>query len=95
MDNFNENVFRQGHYEDWNNKLGKNFTGNTGLHNDLMVQKNIETGGGYQASVSGMYGEFTIAAVFKSLPEEYAVLNDILIQTGTQFRKYSLVDYQK
>ena len=95
MDNFNENVFRQGHYEDWNNKLGKNFTGNNGLHNDMMVQKNIETGGGYQASVSGMYGEFTIAAVFKSLPEEYAVLNDILIQTGTQFRKYSLVDYQK
>lgn len=87
---YNNNVMNDGHYESWNNKLGKNFTDNNGLHSDMMRQKNIETGGGYQATVSGMYGEFTIAAVFKSLPDEYAVLNDILIQTGIQYRKYGL-----
>ena len=92
MDNFdfNENVFKQGHYEEWNDKLGKNFTNNEGIHKGMMQRKNIETGGGYQAEVSGMYGEFTIAAIFKSLPEEYVVINDVLIQTGRQFRKYSL-----
>lgn len=97
MDNwdFNEHVYDESHYTDWNDKLGKNFTHNNGIHNDMMYQKNIETGGGYQATVSGMYGEFTIAAIFKSLPEEYAVLNDILLQTGTQFRKYNLQSYQK
>lgn len=92
---YNSNVMNNGHYESWNNKLGNNFTDQQGLHNDMMIHKNLETGGSYQATVSGMYGEFTIAAIFKSLPEEYAVLNDILIQTGTQFRKYTLVDYQK
>lgn len=87
---YNNNIMNDGHYESWNNKLGKNFTDNNGLHSDMMRQRNIETGGGYQATVSGMYGEFTIAAVFKSLPDEYAVLNDILIQTGIQYRKYGL-----
>lgn len=97
MDNwdFNEHVYEDGHYEDWNDKFGNNFTENEGIHNLMMKQKNIETGGGYQASVSGMYGEFTIASIFKALPEEYAVLNDILIQTGTKFRKYTMADYQK
>lgn len=86
---FNENVFNVGHFDSWNDNLGKNFTHNNGMHMDMMDLKNIETGGGYQATVSGMYGEFTIAAIFKSLPEEYVVLNDILIQTGRQFRKYT------
>ena len=97
MDNwdFNNNVYDENHYTDWNDKLGKNFTHNNGMHNDMMYQKNIETCGGYQATVSGMYGEFTIAAVFKSLPDEYAVLNDIIIQTGTQFRKYNYESYLK
>lgn len=97
MDNweFNQNVYNDGHYESWNNKMGKNFTDQQGIHNDMMLQKNIETGGGYQAAVSGMYGEFTISAVFKSLPDEYAVINDVLIQTGTQFRKYTIAEYQK
>lgn len=92
---FNENVLNVGHFDDWNNTLGKNFKENDGMHLDMMDLKNIETGGGYQATVSGMYGEFTIAAIFKSLPDEYAVLNDILIQTGTQFRKYSYKDIVK
>lgn len=95
MDNFNKNVMYEGHYEDWNNRLGKNFTNNSGIHNEMMKQKNIETGGGYQATVSGMYGEFTIAAVFKSLPEEYVVINDILIQTGVQYRKYGRTELNK
>lgn len=94
-DFFNENIYNEGHYEDWNNKLGNNFTDNNGLHNDLMIQKNLETGGSYQAAVSGMYGEFTIAAIFKALPEEYVVLNDILIQTGKQFRAYTSKEYMK
>ncbi len=92
---FNENIYNDGHYESWNDKLGSNFTGNNGIHNEMMIQKNLETGGSYQAAVSGMYGEFTIAAIFKALPEEYAVLNDVLLQTGIQFRKYSLIEYQK
>lgn len=97
MDEFeyNQNVFNEGHYESWNDKFGNNFTDNYGLHNELMRNKNIETGGGYQATVSGMYGEFTIASIFKSLPEEYAVLNDILLQTGIQYRKYTANDYMK
>lgn len=94
-DFFNENIYNEGHYESWNDKLGDNFTGNNGIHNEMMIQKNMETGGSYQAAVSGMYGEFTIAAIFKALPEEYAVLNDILLQTGIQFRKYTLLEYQK
>lgn len=94
-DFFNENIYNEGHYESWNDKLGNNFTGNNGIHNEMMIQKNLETGGSYQAAVSGMYGEFTIAAIFKALPEEYAVLNDILLQTGIQFRKYTLLEYQK
>jgi len=94
-DFFNENIYNEGHYESWNDKLGNNFTGNNGIHNEMMIQKNLETGGSYQAAVSGMYGEFTIAAIFKALPEEYAVLNDILLQTGIQFRKYTLIEYQK
>lgn len=92
---FNNNVYDQNHYMDWNNNLGKNFTGNNGIHNDMMYQKNIETGGGYQASVSGMYGEFTIAAIFKSLPDEYVVINDVLIKTGTQFRKFGINEYKR
>lgn len=97
MDNwdFNNNVYDEGHYADWNNKLGENFTHNIGIHNDMMNRKNIETGGGYQAAVSGMYGEFTIASVFKALPDEYAVLNDILLQEGIRFRKYTYMDMQK
>ena len=94
-DFFNENIYNEGHYDSWNDKLGNNFTGNNGIHNEMMIQKNLETGGSYQAAVSGMYGEFTIAAIFKALPEEYAVLNDILLQTGIQFRKYTLLEYQK
>ena len=95
MDTFNENIFKDGHYESWNNGLGNNFERNDGIHKDLMIQKNIETGGGYQATVSGMYGEFTIASIFKSLPDEFAVLNDILIQTGIQYRKYTINDFKK
>jgi len=94
-DFFNENIYNEGHYKSWNDKLGNNFTDNNGIHNEMMIQKNLETGGSYQAAVSGMYGEFTIAAIFKALPEEYAVLNDILLQTGLQFRKYTLLEYQK
>lgn len=93
--NFNKNVYDVGHYESWNDTLGNNFTKQQGIHNNMMIGKNIETGGKYQAEVSGMYGEFTIASIFKALPDEYAVLNDILIQTGTKFRKYTYADFVK
>lgn len=85
---YNENVKSEKHYYDWNDKFGKNFTDNNGIHNNRMFQKNIETGGGYQAAVSGMYGEFTIAAILKSLPDEYHVMNDIILQQGTKLRPY-------
>jgi len=87
---YNENVLRQGHFKSWNDKFGSNFTDNfSDIHKQMMIQKNIETGGGYQATISGLYGEFTIAAIFKSLPSEYHVMNDILIQTGTKLRLYN------
>ena len=45
VDNFNNNVFQQGHFESWNDKLGKNFTDNSNyLHKQGMIAKNIETG---------------------------------------------------
>lgn len=89
FDDFNENVYREGHFESWNDKFGKNFTDNfSEVHKQQMIAKNIETGGGYQAAISGLYGEFTIAAVFKSLTDEYHVMNDILLQQGTWLRPY-------
>jgi hypothetical protein len=89
MDEFNQNVFKNGHFESWNDKFGKNFTDNfSDTYKQEMMMKNIETGGAYQAAVSGAYGEFTIATVFKSLTEEYHVMNDILLQQGTWMRPY-------
>lgn len=89
MNNFNNNVYRQGHFESWNDKFGQNFTENfSDVHKQAMAQKNIETGGAYQAAVSGAYGEFTIATVFKSLPDYYHVMNDTLLQQGTMMRPY-------
>ena len=82
-------------YGNWNDSLGNNFTGNDGIHNSMMQNKNWQTQGSYQAEVSGMYGEFTVAAVFKSLPDDYAILNDVLIQTGIQYRRYNYNDYLK
>jgi hypothetical protein len=90
MDNFNQNVFKQGHFKSWNDNFGKNFTDNfSDVHKQAMIEKNIETGGAYQAAVSGAYGEFTIAAVFKSLTDEYHVMNDILLQQGVMLRPYT------
>lgn len=82
-------------YGDWNDSLGNNFTGNGEVPQSMMRNKNWQTQGGYQAEVSGMYGEFTVAAVFKALPDEYAILNDVLIQTGINYRRYSYNDYMK
>lgn len=85
----NNNVFSGGHFNTWNDKFGNNFTENfSDIHKEAMIQKNMETGGGYQATVSGLYGEFTVSAVFKSLPEEYHVINDVLLRTGVQLRLY-------
>ena len=96
MDNFNNNVFKQGHFESWNNNFGQNFTDNfSDIHKQRMMEKNIETGGSYQAQVSGAYGEFTVSTIFKSLPEEYHVMDNILLQTGTLFRKYNIKSFQK
>lgn len=82
-------------YGRWNDSLGNNFTNGGMIAQGMMQNKNIETQGGYQAEVSGMYGEFTVAAVFKALPDDYAILNDVLIQTGIQYRKYTYNDYLK
>lgn len=66
----------------WNGKLGKNFTDNEGLTHQLGMQiKNDETQGGYQAKVSGNYGEFTLSSVIDSLPDSFHLLNNYLIQT--------------
>ena len=81
--------------EKWNDKFGKNFTENDGMYKQAMMQKNMETDGSYQASVSGMYGEFTIASIFKALPEEYIVMNDILLQMGIQYRRYGIKEFNR
>lgn len=89
MGDFNNNVYRGDHFSQWNDKFGQNFTDNfSEIHKQAMAQKNLETGGGYQAAVSGAYGEFTVATVFKSLPDYYHVMNDTLLQQGTQLRPY-------
>lgn len=94
MDNFNNNVFKQGHFESWNNNFGQNFTDNfSDIHKQRMMEKNIETGGAYQAQLSGAYGEFTVSTIFKSLPEEYHVMDNILLQQGTKLRKYEPEKY--
>lgn len=94
MDNFNENVYRRGHFESWNDNFGKNFTDNfSELHKQQMIAKNIETGGAYQAAISGAYGEFTISAVFKSLTDEYHVIDNVLLQQGVKLRKYQPEKY--
>lgn len=76
-----------GGYSNYQDTLGNNFN-NKNKFRQEMDAKNIETSGYYQASVSGMYGEFTIAAVLKSLPCKYHVLNDIILQTGTKLERY-------
>ena len=48
---------------DWQNKFGNNFTE---TYDNVMQQKNIETGGAYQAKVSGDYGEFTASSILKA-----------------------------
>ena len=94
MDNFNENVYRRGHFESWNDNFGKNFTDNfSEVHKQQMIAKNIETGGAYQAAISGAYGEFTISAVFKSLTDEYHVIDNILLKQGVKLRKYQPEKY--
>lgn len=72
----------------WRDKFGNNFVNNEGVGKDAMVQKNEETRGAYQASVSGNYGEFTVSSVLKSLPANYTVMDNILLQTGTMLRPY-------
>lgn len=93
MQNFNNNLLDTQHYIDWNSKLGNNFTNQYGIHNYGMYSKNIETEGSYQAKVSGDYGEFTAKSVLNSLPDIYAVMNDILIQTGIKYRPYQPEKY--
>lgn len=46
-----------------------------------MARKNWETQGGYQAKTSGNYGEFKLASVLDALPDEFHVINDILLDT--------------
>lgn len=83
-------MYYMNNYWEWQNRFGNNFTDNPGeLHKDMMQSKNIETGGAYQASVSGNYGEFTVSSVLNSLPDEYAVMNDILLQQGNMLRPYN------
>lgn len=49
--------------------------------NARMFNKNIETEGAYQAKVSGDFGEYSISAVMKSLPDCYHIIDDVLLQT--------------
>ena len=57
-----------------------NLSQNAGMQEE-MARKNWETQGGYQAKTSGNYGEFKLASVLEALPDEFHVLNDILLNT--------------
>lgn len=85
--NFNNQNFNNGTQNPYQNNQNT-YQNNHNLSSNAMLNKNIETGGKYQATVSGMYGEFTVAAVMKSLPSQYHVLNDIILDTGTKLEKY-------
>lgn len=74
-----------GNNSDWQNKFGNNFKDE---YNEAMQRKNIETGGAYQAKVSGDYGEFTASSILKALPNNYHIMNDILLQQGIHKRPY-------
>ena len=52
-----------------------------GRIDEQMLQKNLETDGGYFAKVSGNVGELTLSSVLGSLPEYYHILDNILLQT--------------
>lgn len=46
-----------------------------------IMAKDIETCGGYSAKVSGDIGELTISSVFRSLPSEYHVIDNVMLRT--------------
>lgn len=54
---------------------------NDDLTRQQFEKANIETGGGYQAKVSGDFGEFKLASILKSLPQEYHIINNVLLDT--------------
>ena len=77
-----DNWFNTTHDENWNNKFGNNMASNEPSYHDYgMKAKNMETAGGYQAKVSGDYGEYSLKSVMNSLPDCFHLLNDYLIQT--------------
>lgn len=58
----------------------------TGGHKDLFIddqqkRKDIETLGGYSAKVSGDQGELKLSSILRSLPDQYHVMDDVLLQT--------------
>ena len=61
------------------------YNGLYGMSSDMiaeqMMQKNMETSGGYQAKVTGDTGELKLSSILKSLPECYHVMDDVLLQT--------------
>ena len=62
----NDNRTKGGHHESW--------------IDDQMLIKNIETAGGYQAKVTGDQGELKLSSMLKSLPKEYHVIDNVLLQ---------------
>lgn len=60
--------------------------GRIGGHHDSVIDeqmynKNIDTAGGYQAKVTGDKGELALSSILKSLPDEYHVIDNVLLQT--------------
>lgn len=63
------------------NERESKFTTNNISINNRMIDKDIETDGGYTAKVSGNFGEYKISSVLSSLPEEYHIIDNVMLKT--------------
>ena len=48
---------------------------------EAMADANLRTEGAYHAKASGDYGEYSISTIFNALPNEFHIINDIILKT--------------
>ena len=48
---------------------------------EAMADANLRTDGAYHAKASGDYGEYSISTIFNALPNEFHIINDIILRT--------------
>lgn len=72
----------------WDEKPRRNGVSQFDRVDSIIQLKNFETQGKYQDSLSGHIGELSTSSVLKTLPNNYTVMDNILIQTGIEMRPY-------